>query len=69
MRYCKKCRILYSDQAAACPNCGAAAEPRTEEAPPPADKREVARDWIWIVVGIPLFIALVWFLVRLLLHI
>lgn len=63
MKYCKNCHLLYSSEAAVCPKCGAVPEPQEAE-PAPADRREVRRDWIWLVVGIPVFIAFVYLLVR-----
>ena len=67
MRYCKRCRILYSSFAAACPKCGVAPEKRTEPAEA-SDPKSVRRDWLWLVIGIPLLIAVTYlavYLVRL----
>lgn len=62
MKRCEKCRTLYSEEAAACPKCGVR---EYEEAPAgeKPDKGSVARDWIWLAVGIPLFIGLIYLLV------
>lgn len=67
MKYCRRCHILYSSAAAACPKCGAAAPPKEEEAAP-ADKREVRRDWIMLIVGIPLFIGAIYLIISLIRH-
>lgn len=67
MRYCKNCRILYSDQAAACPKCGLAAPPEGADAgeEPVPDKNAVRRDWLWIVIGVPALICAVYLIVYL----
>ena len=64
MKYCRRCHILYSSAAAACPICGIAAPEREEEAPP-ADKARVRRDWIMIIVGVPLLIGAVYLIISL----
>ncbi len=59
MKYCKKCHILYSSFAAACPKCGiAAASPQREEGS--ADRRAVRSDWLRIALGIPALIGLIY---------
>ena len=65
MRYCKSCHILYSSEAAACPKCGIAA-PKEEQKAAPADKASVRRDWIWIAVGVPVLIGVIYLLILLL---
>lgn len=67
MKFCRKCRIFYSSQAAACPKCGVSVEAAkaVESADGSADKKSVRRDWIWIAVGIPLFILLIYLLILL----
>ncbi|MBO4385003.1 MAG: hypothetical protein J5854_06255 [Clostridia bacterium] len=67
MKYCRNCRIFYSSQAAACPKCGVSYEAAkaNEIAEGEADKRRVRRDWIWLAVGIPLFIGLIYLLIKL----
>ena len=69
MKYCKSCHILYSDAAGACPKCGVIQPekaPAKNDAPQQsADKRSVRRDWLWIAVGVPLFIGLIYLLVYL----
>lgn len=68
MKYCKKCRILYSDEAAACPKCGVSDEAAKAEeiAPVSSDKKRVGLDWLWLVIGIPVFIGLIYLFVYLL---
>ena len=65
MRYCKKCRIFYSSAAGACPKCGVSAEKaaEAETSNEQADKRRVGLDWLWLVIGIPLFIGLIYLFV------
>lgn len=67
MKYCKNCRILYSSQAAACPKCGIA-EPKREggQEQPAPDKEEIRRDWIWLVIGVPILIGVIYLLILLL---
>ena len=66
MKYCKQCHIVYSDFAAACPKCGAesaAAKANVREQSKEADKKTVRRDWLWLVIGIPLLIAVTYLIV------
>lgn len=66
MKYCKKCHILYSSFAAACPKCGAeeaAAAARNAARSDEADKKTVRRDWLWLVIGIPLLIGIMYLIV------
>lgn len=65
MKYCRKCHILYSSYAAACPKCGAVLQSNAEAEPPPAEKKTVRRDWLWLVIGIPLLIAVMYLAVYL----
>ena len=64
MRYCKKCHILYSSFADACPKCGALRQKQAEPAPE-EDGRAVRRDWLWLVLGIPALIAVMYLIVYL----
>ncbi len=61
MKRCEKCRTLYSDEAAVCPKCGVKEPEETEAEDRPG--RAAVRDWIWLVIGIPLFIGLMYLLV------
>ena len=65
MKYCKKCHILYSDAAAACPKCGAF-EPEKQSGGEKPEKGRVVRDWLWIVIGVPVLIGVVYALITLL---
>ncbi len=65
MKYCRKCHILYSDAAAACPKCGAAEAPVQPSGEKP-EKGRVVRDWLWIVIGVPVLIGVVYALIKLL---
>ena len=68
MKYCKKCHTPYSDEAAVCPKCGVSAEKaaRAEISDENAEKRRVGLDWLWLVIGIPPFIGLIYLFVWLL---
>lgn len=68
MKYCKNCRIFYSDSAAACPKCGVDSEKARAEAisSEAAEHKRVVRDWIFIAIGVPLFIGLIYLLVYIL---
>lgn len=64
MKYCKKCHILYSSFAAACPKCGAVRKaPESENAV--NDEKQARRDWLWLVIGIPALIAVMYLIVYL----
>jgi uncharacterized membrane protein YvbJ len=64
MKYCKRCHILYSNSAAACPKCGIS-KPEEGAEPQKADKKAVRRDWIMLAVGIPLFIGAIYLIIYL----
>ena len=53
MKYCKKCGILYVTDV--CPKCGIE-EPKDQPEPEVPDKKTLTRQWIGLIVGIPLFI-------------
>ncbi len=65
MRYCRKCHIFYSSVLAACPKCGVNEPENSPEPAPRADKKTVRRDWIIIIIGIPVLIAAVYLMVKL----
>ena len=65
MKYCRNCHILYSSQAAACPKCGIA-QPKAEEQEASPERNEVRRDWLWILIGVPALIGVVYLLILLL---
>ena len=65
MRYCRKCHILYSSFASGCPKCGALTANRASAAPEEADRKTVRRDWLWIAIGIPSLIAVMYLIVYL----
>ena len=64
MRYCKRCRMLYSSFAAACPRCGVAPAKKAGQQAE-SDPKTVRRDWIWLAIGIPLLIAVMYLAVYL----
>ncbi len=59
MKICPKCKTVYSSYAAACPRCGIQQPERPDDVAP-APKERVRRDWIWILVGVPAFIGLIY---------
>ncbi|MBQ3848975.1 MAG: hypothetical protein IKH21_05605 [Clostridia bacterium] len=65
MRYCKNCHIVYSSQAAACPKCGIAEPIKTDsDAASEADRSEIRRDWLWIAIGVPVLIGVIYLLIK-----
>ena len=67
IHFCKKCGTLYTDSLGECPKCNEEAllkamgnqpgsDRAADSAPAPADRKTVRRQWIAILVGIPLFI-------------
>ena len=63
MKYCKKCGVLYVTDV--CPKCGIQPpedQPETE----PADRGTVVRQWIGLLVGVPLFILAIYLVIYLL---
>ena len=65
MKYCRRCHILYSGYAAACPKCGVAPVKKEQRQGEPGDVRIVGRDWLWLVIGIPVLIAVIYLAVYL----
>ena len=63
MKYCKKCGILYATDV--CPKCGVQ-EPEDLPEPEAPDKRTLVRQWIGLLVGIPLFIMAIYVVIYLL---
>ena len=53
MKYCKKCGCLYATDV--CPKCGIQ-EPEQQQEPEAPDRRTLTRQWIGLLVGIPVFI-------------
>ena len=51
MKYCKKCGIE---------------EPKDQPEPEPADKKTLTRQWIGLLVGIPLFIMAIYVVIYML---
>ena len=69
MKYCRNCHILYSSFAAACPKCGALTKREqpdegAEQGPDPSARP--LRDWLWLVIGLPVLIAVIYFAAKLL---
>ena len=64
MKYCKKCHILYSSELPCCPKCNPALEQaKAQQDEHPAEKADpalVRRQWLWLCIGIPLFILLLY---------
>lgn len=63
MKYCKKCGVLYATDV--CPKCGIQ-EPEDLPEPEAPDKRTLVRQWIGLLVGIPLFIMTIYVVIYLL---
>ncbi len=65
MKYCENCRSFYSDDAAACPKCGIDDEKAKAEeiASGEAEHKRVVLDWLWLLIGVPLLIGLVYLFV------
>ena len=55
MKYCKRCGVLYSDLLESCPKCGSMPE-GGNDAPTESDPKTVRKQWVAILVGIPLLI-------------
>ena len=56
MKYCKKCGVLYTTDV--CPKCGVTV-PEATDPQGPADPKTVRRQWIALVIAIPLAILLI----------
>ena len=54
MKYCKKCGVLYATDV--CPKCGIISSESQNAEQESADGKTVRRQWIALLVGIPLFI-------------
>ena len=63
MKYCKKCGVLYTTDV--CPKCGIE-EPEELPEPEAPDKKTLMRQWIGLIVGIPLFIMAIYVVIYLL---
>ena len=63
MKYCKKCGILYATDV--CPKCGIE-EPEDLSEPEAPDKKTLVRQWIGLIVGIPLFIMAIYVVIYML---
>ncbi len=64
MKYCKKCGVLYSDLLDVCPKCGVETEDPNALPPKEAPKSVRVRQWIGIVIGIPLMIGVLYVVIR-----
>ncbi|MBR0425096.1 MAG: hypothetical protein IJK01_03125 [Clostridia bacterium] len=63
MKYCKKCGVLYSTDV--CPKCGIVMPDPDAAEQKPRDPREVRRNWIALLIGIPAFIGAILLIVYL----
>ena len=63
MKYCKKCGVLYATDV--CPKCGIE-EPQDQPEPEVPDKKTLTRQWIGLLVGIPLFIMAIYVVIYML---
>ena len=57
MKYCKKCGVLYTTDV--CPKCGIQFPEQEETEKKQADPGEVRRNWIALIIGIPVFIGVI----------
>ncbi len=67
MKYCKKCGILYSTDV--CPGCGVDVQEALDaEQPPdaPPQRKKAGQQWLVLIVGVPVFIWLIYLVIRLL---
>ena len=68
MKFCKKCGCLYNTEV--CPKCGIAVpDPPEERELTEEEQQEKKRNWLGIVIGFPLFIAAIYFIIFLYTHI
>ena len=66
MKYCKKCGVLYTTEV--CPKCGIVypdKEQKENGGAPEADKKLILRQWLGIIVGVPLLILAIWAVINL----
>ncbi len=65
MKRCPSCKTFYSSYAAACPKCGIRrSEAELAEVSKSApSKKEVRRDWLWIVIGVPALIGVIYLII------
>lgn len=63
MKYCKKCGVLYATDV--CPKCGIVT-PEDQPEPETPDKKTLVRQWIGLLVGIPLFIMAIYVVIHIL---
>ncbi len=64
MKYCKKCGVLYTTDV--CPKCGIEYPPEQEQRPlTEEEKHQRNRQWIGILIGVPLFIAAIYLIIHL----
>ena len=63
MKYCKKCGILYVTDV--CPKCGIV-EPEDLPEPEAPDKKTLVRQWTGLLIGVPLFILAIYFVIYML---
>lgn len=57
MKFCKTCGTLYGSGLECCPKCNPKAQEAMEQQKnaPEADKKTVKKQWIRILIGVPLF--------------
>lgn len=67
MKFCKKCGCLYVTEV--CPKCGITIPDAPEERElTEAEQHEKKRNWVGILIGFPLFIAAIYFIIFLYTH-
>lgn len=56
MKYCKSCGVLYTTDV--CPKCGVVV-PDADEPEKPAEPKTVRRQWITLIIAVPVSILLI----------
>ena len=60
MKYCSNCNTLYASSLSACPKCGIDQEAAEEATYREAKPGETKKQWMFIVIGVPLLIILLY---------
>lgn len=64
MKYCKKCGVLYTTEV--CPKCGIEYPPPQQDRPlTEEEKKQRSRQWVGILIGVPLFILAIYAIIHL----
>ena len=69
MKFCKACGTLYNDNRMECPRCATKdleADEIDHQMSPQQLERERKHSWIQLLIGIPAFILVIYFIIQLL---